>query len=182
MKLMRRLLVGTAIVSLGAAVAIPYAAPAQASTDAEPPKGEHCLIETSGVDEANNLIVTETSCFDSFAEVLTKLGADDVAADARPANLDRSQIGLRAIIGVHYDGGSYDGDSFTVTGSTCTGGGLNVSSAWNDRISSTVNGCYRIEHFEHGGFAGATFNTYGSGGSMNGSTMNNKTTSIKYWS
>ena len=83
------------------------------------------------------------------------------------------------ILGTHYEHSNLNGSSFSVWGSSCIGGGLNVSASWNDRISSTANGCYRIKHWEHKNHGGAQFHTFSPWGNITG-VMNDETSSITY--
>ena len=81
-------------------------------------------------------------------------------------------------IGIHYDGGSFTGATMTVVGSNCSGGWLNVSAAWNNRISSTEHGCPRIRHYNGANLTGASQTTVAPGGNL--TSLNNATTSIRY--
>lgn len=140
---------------------------------------EHCLVHTDGIDKEGNLIVTSTTCYNSFADVLREAGATEVSSDVTPAQAG-SYLMLTSIIGVHYDGFSASGSSFSVEGSDCAGGGLPVPMGWNDRISSTTNGCLNILHYENINYTGALETTYGAG-NHNLGINNNKTSSIKYY-
>ena len=83
-----------------------------------------------------------------------------------------------SILGTHYDG-VYSGSSFTVTGSNCNGGWINLSGFWNNRVSSTVNGlCHRIKHHDYANKGGSYQSTWGWGGSL--TYMNNRASSISY--
>jgi hypothetical protein len=65
-------------------------------------------------------------------------------------------------------------------GSGCTGGWLNVSALWNNRISSTRNGCPTIHHFDLPGLSGSVEATGGVGTTDNLTTLSNRTSSIQY--
>jgi hypothetical protein len=81
-------------------------------------------------------------------------------------------------IGVHYDGAGFTGSSVTVVGSSCIGGWLNLPAAWNDRISSTANGCPQIRHFLHVNLAGTSASTFSPGGNLG--ALSNEASSIQY--
>lgn len=149
-------------------------------------KGQSCTITTHGVNEKGELIWDQRNdykCYDTFSASLEAAGIANVSADVTPATAGRYLALANFVLGVHYDGASGTGTALTVTGSVCGGGGLNVPTAWNDRISSTWNGCPNIVHWEHFGYAGSAFTTLGAGNLINiTGYMDNRTTSIKYYS
>ncbi len=163
----------TALLTAGVFTTVPTTA------SAEGDKGEHCIVEVTDVVDGTFVLGPE-KCFATFADVLRSRGDQNVSDSVTPANVPRSTLVLDAIIGVHYDGANFTGASFSVSGTTCGGGGLNVSAAWNDRISSTTNGCPTITHYENTNYAGATASTFGGGGNITG-YMDNRTSSIKYF-
>lgn len=155
---------------------------ARAEPDA---KGKSCTINTHGQDEKGNLVwdpKVDYVCYDTFAESAKAVGAD-VPVSATPAEYGPVVARADGVIGVHYDYYSGGGTALTVTGSNCGGGGLNVPTAWNDRISSTLNGCPTIVHWENFNFAGSSYTTFGVGNLTNIiGYMDNRTTAIKYYS
>ena len=70
------------------------------------------------------------------------------------------------------------GGSTSTVGGDCNGGWLNTSSAWNNRIGSTANGCPAIRHFDGANLTGSVVITSAPGGDLG--VLNNKTTSIQY--
>lgn len=160
---------------LGLALGINLPEQAQASEQ------EHCVIFTDGTDKIGNLIVTDTECYDTYAQVLEATGATNVPSSLTPATAGEYLL-LTSIIGTHYDGSNATGQSFSVVGDDCNGGGLPVPIGWNDRISSTTNGCPTVTHYEHNNYTGSAYNTFGPGTNTNiTGYMNNKTSSIKYF-
>jgi hypothetical protein len=81
-------------------------------------------------------------------------------------------------IGVHFDGFSFTGDSFTVVGDDCSGGWLNLSASWVNRISSTMHGCPRIRHFDGYNLTFTSQTTVAPGGNL--LLLANATNSIQY--
>jgi hypothetical protein len=161
------------------AIAIPVPASAQAQTS----KSQSCVITVTGVDANNNFITEPMKCYDTFAASLRSIGAT-VPDNVSPTTVNMSAVtATTSAIGIHYDASNGTGSALTVTGTGCTGGGLNVPIAWNDRISSTLNGCPTIQHFENTNYAGASLISYGSGSvtSFSGAYMDNRTSSIKYF-
>jgi hypothetical protein len=174
----RRLVVGAALVGLAVCQLTVQPASAAVSKAAN-----NCIIHTDGTDDEGNLVITSTTCYDTYAEVLKSKGVKNVKADATPATTASATLLSVGIIGTHYDGFGATGDSVSVEGSDCSGGGLNLPTVWNDRISSTANGCPIIVHYQNANYGGATATTYGVGTLTNiGGTMNNQTTSIIYTS
>lgn len=139
---------------------------------------DQCVVHVLGERASGELILSERACYTTF---LGAMRAEGVDAWGRGAS--RKVAGLAAatfVIGTHYDGGNFSGTSTSVVGSDCGGGWLNTSSAWNNRISSTLNGCPRIRHFNGANLTGANESTYGNGGTLG--PLNNLTSSIQYTS
>jgi hypothetical protein len=175
--------------SAGAAIAcLALVAPATANNASAAP-ADHCLVTVAGKDKSDNFIVKSTTCFTSFSAVLRSAGIRNVPDLLSPADplakaliQTQAAFGVQSVIGVHFDASNGSGASLTVNGSNCIGGGLNVSLSWNDRISSTLNGCPTIIHYENTNYAGSTFTTFGAGNTTPIlGYMDNRTSSIKYF-
>lgn len=164
------------------AVIISVAVPLPASAEAKTP-GSHCLLTVTGKDAKNIFTTAPERCFATFAEVLKAAGGQNIPDGITPALAKTVAVfSTTSIIGVHYDANNGTGASLTVNGTNCSGGGLNVPLAWNDRISSTINGCPTVVHYEVTNYAGGTYATYGVGTlSAIIGFMDNKTSSIKYF-
>ena len=86
-------------------------------------------------------------------------------------------------LGRHYDGYNGTGSSISVVGSSCTGGYWNTTSSWDNRISSSYNGCARLRHYAYPNKVVPFDDTQGSGTTDNlNSTLNNNAESISYHS
>jgi hypothetical protein len=144
----------------------------------------HCVVSVVGQRPSGEFLTSQPVCYDSFAAAMHAAGVDTsglaVVSPSALAASNRLQSATSSIIGIHYDGANWTGASFSVNGSDCSGGWLNVAPAWNDRISSTSNGCPRIRHFWDANLVGTFQDTTGLGGNL--STLNNQTTSIQYLS
>lgn len=125
---------------------------------------EHCGMQVLDQQDSGEFTLSKEACFDEFDDMVAYF---DAGSDAD------------YIIGTHYEHSNRNGSSFSVWGSSCIGGWLNVSPSWNDRISSTANGCYRISHWEDVGTSGARYDTYSPWGNIGG-VMNDETSSISY--
>jgi hypothetical protein len=147
-----------------------------AATAQSPQRESHCVVHVRGQAQTGELLVTEPECYSTFDEAMTAEGVDawgigaSVAADSVAA--------AAFTIGTHYDGAGYTGSSTSVVGSDCGGGWLNVSATWDNRISSTRNGCPRVRHFSGTNLAGSVQSTWSPGGNL--TTLDNQTSSIQY--
>lgn len=139
----------------------------------------NCVISTNGKDANNNLNVTGIKCYDTRKQMQDAQAQRSIAMAANVW-----------VIATHFDGYSGTGAGVSIEGVDCSGGGLNLPTSWNDKISSTLNNyCGIIVHYEHFNYTGAQFWTYGVGTMTNfgpnipaGAYLNNRTTSIIYTS
>ena len=158
-----------AVVGLTASVS-----PAGAARPAVPET--HCVAHAVDQLPAGELLLSAEVCYPTFATAMAAEGVDAWGSNAaaRVATIQAASF----TIGTHYDGAGFSGSSTSVVGSNCNGGWLNVSATWNNRISSTINGCPRIRHFAGASLTGASESTYAPGGNLGG--LNNQTSSIQY--
>lgn len=152
--------------AVAAAALLSPSVAAAADGDEAKPSETHCVVEVIGQEDSGEFIVTEPYCEATRAQAYASLSTT-------------SSLAGSFTIGVHYDGFNYTGSSFSVVGSDCTGGYLNLSSTWINRVSSTSNGCYRIAHYDGYNKTGASQSTYGFGGNL--TTLNNDANSIAYF-
>lgn len=148
-------------------------------------KGEHCVQHVTGQKASGELIVSAQRCYTTFEGAMA---AENVAfwgdnAGARAASA-RTKSGSTALLsftlGIHYDLQSMNpaGGSTSTVGTSCSGGWLNTSPAWTNRISSTSNGCPSISHYDLNNLTGSVYIVTGAGGNLG--AMNNRTNSIQY--
>lgn len=169
-------------------VAIP--ANAERSQSNDPAGAErHCVAAVTGQTTDGELLLSEETCYDTFAEVMTDLSAGTVelAVDT-PASavFDDELVGTLAVtftLGIHYDYYGGGGSSIAITGTSCSGGYWNAYGFWSNRISSSFNGCYHLRHYDGYSKSGSTYNTY-TGGQIDNiyGWMNNRTNSVAYLS
>jgi hypothetical protein len=159
--------------------AVPMASAAPAA------KAEHCVQHVTGQRASGELVVSPARCYPTFEEAMREEGvaAWGDGASARAARLQGSGSGVALLsftLGTHYDltGFNAAGGSTSTVGTGCTGGWLNTSAAWTNRISSTANGCPTITHYDGNNLTGDAVSTGGAGGNLG--TMNNRTNSIRY--
>jgi len=193
-----------ALVLFTAVTAAASVSTASAQATVAPAAEEHCVIETAPPPTAGSdeLQIVATSCFDRFDDVLEVLDAPqeivdrvdqpdqltsadmaalgpEAAAGAAPETSEEPQaLASTFTIGVHYDATSAAGTSISVTGSNCSGGYINLSTAWNNRVGATKNGCPVIVHWDGFNIVGTNQQTTAPGGPL--TFMDNRTSSIQY--
>ena len=124
---------------------------------------EHCVVRVVGRAPTGELETTKPECAATRAAAMAANGGALMSSFT---------------IGVHFDGFSFTGDSFTVIGDDCSGGWLNLSAAWINRISSTMHGCPRIRHFNGYNLTFTSQTTVAPGGNL--LLLANATNSIQY--
>lgn len=170
-------------VALAAVVAVgpvPVAAAAPGS-----PAAPHCVVHVTGRQPTGELRVSAARCYDSFAGAMRAEGVDEWGPGAGERAAARSIGGeagrLSFTLATHFDRRGLDpsGGTTSTVGDSCSGGWLNASAAWNDRISSTSQGCPHVKHFSGANRTGSSHTTAGSGGNLSAG-LDNRTSSIQY--
>lgn len=142
---------------------------------------EHCVSRVVGVGADGELKLSDPTCVRGGAaerDQLVAASVDQIDAELAASGLGGTIRLSGSVLGTHYDG-VYSGGSFTVTGSTCTGGWVNLSSYWDNRVSSTINGvCTRVKHHDYSNKGGSYQSSWGWGGAL--TYMNNRANSISY--
>jgi hypothetical protein len=160
------------LIVIAAVVAPGQAGAATARTE------EHCVVRVIDQKSSGEMILSEPACYESFDAAMVSEGVGAWGDGA--AALAAIEGTATFTIGIHYDGADYSGSSTSVVGSDCAGGWLNVSMTWDNRISSTRNGCPRIRHYTGTNLSGIFETTYSPGGNL--AVVNNQTSSIQYLS
>jgi hypothetical protein len=144
------------------------------------PLEEHCVIYVIGQRADHEFVTSEPVCYKSLAEVDALLLSSTIVA----RRVDG--VGLVSLstftLGRHYDGFNGTGSSISIVGSSCTGGYWNTTTGWDNRISSSYNGCAHLRHFSLPNKSGSTEDTYGAGQTDNLGPLNNDTESVAYYS
>lgn len=143
----------------------------------------HCVLVVLYQKADGELVMSKPTCFadEESAEMWAADGAGDLMLTDQgvPKTTTTSST---FTLGRHYDGYSGTGSSIRIVGGDCTGGWWNTSSWWDNRISSSYNGCARLTHWDYPNKLGTSESTYGSGTTDNLSYMNNKAESVSYHS
>ena len=167
---------------------IPLGAVGAAEPKATGGDEEHCVVTVLDQDATGELRLSEPVCFDTFAESMSFASEGTLQLDADTSGsalFSDESIAAAAstfTLGVHYDGYNGSGASISVVGSSCTGGYWNTSSSWDNRISSSWNGCYHLKHWDYPNMSGTSMHTYGVGQIDNLTSFNNRTESVSYHS
>jgi hypothetical protein len=162
--------VAVVVLALAAALLTPDV-PAQAAES--PPIRDHCVVHVTGQKASGELTLSPPRCYSTHSRAMQAEGVTAWGRDAAQVASADFQIGY------HCDGYDLAPPCTSVVGSSCIGGWLNVSAAWNNRISSTLSGCPIIRHFDLANLGGSFWATSGAG-PHNLTAFNNRTTSIQY--
>ncbi len=135
---------------------------------AEMPAGEerHCVVHTEGQDGDGRLVTDGVDCYRTFAEAMAAVsgGSLQLPYETPVAVLDSSPMYMAAVasftLGIHYDYSNGGGSSISVTGSSCVGGWWNTPSWFDNRESSSYNGCNRLKHWDYPNAAGSYQSTW----------------------
>lgn len=171
------------LATFGLALAATALSPAAAGAKSADPVDldVHCVVYV--VDKAGDgeLSMSEPECFSTKAAAATRAAEPRLNFDLD--SMDGSYTMASWTIGIHYNGYNGTGSSITVVGSSCTGGYWNTPGWFDNKISSSYNGCYRLRHYDLPNKQGRGANTYGVGTTDNlPSYMNNRTESVAYYS
>lgn len=124
----------------------------------------HCVVAVTDQKPDGELIMGSPTCFDRLADALDYASRPTLSFDeAYLLSGSPQPLGSTFILGTHFDGYNGSGSSISVVGGSCTGGWWNTSSAWDNRISSSYNGCYRLRHYDYPNKAGDRYDTTGVG-------------------
>jgi hypothetical protein len=168
---MRRFL--TAAAAIVALVPVLVTARAAASPSEPAKTGDYCVVHVTGQTTSGELMTSSPRCYERYAAAMQSEGVTAYGTDASQVALADFQIGL------HCDGYGLAAPCTSVVGSSCSGGWLNVSAAWNNRISSTLSGCPQINHYDGYNLTGGVWAVFGSG-PHNLTLFNNRTSSMQY--
>lgn len=145
-------------------------------------------MEVLGQLDSGEFVMSNPVCFRSFAGAVFEASSGTVVVDrqTQAAELFSNDALAAAMstftLGIHYKGYGGTDSSISVVGSSCSGGYWNTPSSWDDTISSTWNGCYRIKHHDLPNRGGSYASTYGYGGPHNvPAKLDDEAESISYW-
>lgn len=177
-----------AIVSLAAGILAPLGL--VEPVDGSPGAAEsHCVVTTVGQQSDGELITTDMECFDRFAEAMVSASNGlltlpwDASGSVLFTDSGVSAMASTFTLGIHFDGYSGSGSSITVVGSSCTGGYWNSPAWFDNKTSSSYNGCARLKHYNYANASGYLTATTGVGTTDNLTwSANNKTESVSYHS
>ncbi len=124
---------------------------------------DHCYVDVLSTTPEGFFEVSSERCFRTYGEVLAEASGGQIDGSlAQPFSVTALELETSRIIGSHYDLTGIEeedepfippdsGESFSVVGGPCNGGGLDLygnDGYWNNRVSSTANGCPVIRHYD----------------------------------
>ncbi len=148
----------------------------------------HCVATVVRESSDGELVTDTPVCFTSFGAALEFASGGAVSLDPDVSGADVFVDGTAAqmvassfTLGIHYDGYNGTGSSISVVGSSCSGGWWNTPDSWNNRISSSYNGCAVLRYYEGPGLYWYLGRTLGAGTTDNlPSGANNKAGTVSY--
>lgn len=170
----RAVLLAAAVAAATSVPLVPSAAAAAAP--------QHCVAHVVDQRADGELVLSETRCYSTFQGAMRSEGvaawgegAAEKAAAAQPG-----VAALSFTLAIHYDNPNQNASagSFSVTGTNCSGGYLNMTPSWNNRVSSTTNGCPNVTHYDLINLGGAWYTTTGSGGNLG--SLSDRVSSVRY--
>ncbi len=161
-----------AVALAGSLVALP--SPVDAALG-EPAGERHCVLVVVDQATSGELTTAPPVCFGTLAEALeyagdTPLRRDDASSDELAA--------ASSVLGTHFEHQDRTGSSITISGSTCSGGWVDLSATWINRISSTRNGCSTVTFFD--GFATSGSSEQTDTSTVNLKALNDAANSVRY--
>ncbi len=154
--------------------------PASAATET------HCVVDVVDTLEDGELVTGPARCYPTLAEALQDASGRTMRLSRNVPSSGGLGDGLvfstlaSFTLGTHFDGASGTGSSISIVGSSCTGGHWNTGPTWENRISSSWNGCARLRHWEGPSKTGLYEDTFGVGTTDNLVTLNNMAKSVSY--
>ncbi|MFA5566480.1 MAG: hypothetical protein WC184_11715 [Acidimicrobiia bacterium] len=182
------------------------AAPQQDTSEKLTLANSHCVVRVTDQQPDGEYVLSDPACYETLTELNTALGFQNPDNEKSVGKQIRNQTKVNSdmlsfsqpamtmgaeeepeewVIGRHYDYLDWIGPpTFTIMGSDCAGGYISLyGHLWDRRISSTINGCELITHFDGYNmlpdiYGGET--TFAPGGNL--TTLNNRTSSVQYFS
>lgn len=141
---------------------------------------DHCVRHVTGQRASGELIVGSSRCYATFESAMVAEGVTAWGPGAWEQVSSSGAAAMAFTLATHYDLANFNpaNGSTSTVGTGCTGGWLNTSGGWNNRIGSTSQGCPSVIHFDGANRTGAFAVTTGSGGNLG--AMDNRTSSIQY--
>ena len=158
------------------ALIVPLAA--QRPAEAGPPQSAtQCVAHVVGQSPTGQLELGATRCYATQAQAMS---AEDVGLWGPGASERAAVTAPTFVLAIHCDGYNLGGPCLNIVGTGCTSGYVNLDATWNNRISSTQNGCPTIRHYNGFNLTGTVKTTTGVGVVHNLTTFNNLASSIQY--
>lgn len=172
-RLVRRAVVCTVMLL----VAATFAVPAGAASSEPATREQHCVANVVGQLDSGELELSSLRCYQSLVQAKASGSSFTAAGPSGSSEASAfSTLDGDVWLATHYDGFTFTGSSFSVFGPSCTGW-LNMTAAWNNKISSTESVC-SVWHYDGFNRTGATEMLNAPGGDL--TALNNRTGSTQY--
>ncbi len=184
----------TVLLTVAALFVLGAAGPAQARGKNGPTsgEGEHCIAFVVDVRADGELIVGAPDCYGSFSQAMFvgsggtwRLPYDAPVGVLESTTAGTHYSGFETMMGgssplaTHYSLRYGRGSSITIYGSGCYGY-WNTWTSWDNRISSTYNGCWRTTHYDWPNLSGSSASFTGYWLHNMTAAIDNRTESVKY--
>lgn len=177
-----------AVVGFAAAATVSIGAVPVAAGDGAVTLGsdDHCVVHVLDQGADGQMVTGAETCFSTFSGAVAFASGGKMRLPADTPGASNNYGGMQSLMGnftlaMHFDGYYGTGASITIVGGRCNGY-WNTSSWWDNRISSTYNGCFKTRHYDLPWLAGSWATLSGPMTTHNLPwTLNNKTESVKYY-
>ncbi len=184
---LRRYIKRGAVVALLVAASVSIGAVPATAADGKATSGSdgHCVAHVVDQRLDGELVTGAEKCFGRFSDAMSYASGGELRLPADTPGASNNYGGMQTLMGnftlaMHFDGYYGTGASITIVGGSCNGY-WNTSSWWDNRISSTYNGCFKTRHYDLPWLGGSFATLSGPLATHNLPwTMNNRTESVRY--
>ncbi len=184
---LRRYLTRLAVVAFAVVASVSVGAlPAIAGEATPRVGGNHCVVQVLDQRADGEFVTGAETCFATFSGAMSYASGGGLRLPADTPGTAANYEGMNSLTGgftlaMHFDGYYGTGASVTIVGGSCSGY-WNTTSWWDNRISSTYNGCFKTRHYDLPWLSGNWATLSGPLTTHNLPwLMNNRTESVKYY-
>lgn len=134
---------GKSIAAVTGALSVSVIAVPSGSATVVGDEESHCVIRMEA--ESAEAFPDALSCYPTLEEALSESGPP---IDALKGPESRSAALASSTLAMHFDGRNNTGSSISISGTECSGGHVNLTSDWVNRIRSTANFCPTVKFFD----------------------------------
>lgn len=105
----------------------------------------HCVLRMDAAADSSRAKKADLNCYPTLAEALAESGPPIQEPNGTK---ERSAALAASTIAIHFDGRNNSGSSISISGTECSGGHVNLTNDWVNRIRSTANFCPTVKFFD----------------------------------